>query len=120
MTLCWAIHARTPARNREALKSGSPDSFAATIQPMDAEHLRQFANRSWEKIAAEKQSYLCALKEKNGSAWALSTVMQLREDALRRRPDFDASSQQGDDLDNHVRLKKLFDRAYEKHPNLGL
>jgi len=78
---------------------------------MDPEALREFARRDWDAAAASKAHYWALRYRLEGSrpAWEASAALlaQLR----RHRPDFPTPRDREADLQHHLRLRALLDRA---------
>ena len=78
---------------------------------MDPAQLRDFARRPREEIAQEKLAHPARLFAAGGPGATLAAGHALYAHARSVRPDYPTQRDLADDLDHHVALKALLDRA---------
>lgn len=84
---------------------------------MDPDAIREFARRDWGAAAASKAQYWARRFQQDGwrPAWEASAALLLQ--VRRHRPEFPTPGDRDLDLQHHVRLRALLDRAAHAFAN---
>jgi hypothetical protein len=75
------------------------------------ENLRLFLDRPWDELRAAKDRSTAATARKRGTAFALRMAEELNE--MAPPP---TAEERAADLASHIRVRKIFDRAYRNSP----
>ena len=78
---------------------------------MDPAELRSYLSRDWNAIAAAKRTYWADRYRREGAEATMAASQALLREMRELRPDFPTSDDRCTDLDAHVRLKALLERA---------
>lgn len=78
---------------------------------MTRDDLRAFATRDWAAVSEADASHWAAEFKERGPAATVAASWALREHALRIRPEWPTAGDSDRDLADHLRLKRLLDRA---------
>lgn len=78
---------------------------------MDSKALQAFAARDWDEMEAGKREHWAAVLRDDGAEALLRASQLLREHARRISPNWPTERDRADDLDHHVRMRQLLDRA---------
>ena len=78
---------------------------------MNPEDLRAYARRDWEKAAASKEAYWAREFAEHGSIAVFEASRALWRHMRAIRPDWPSPEERQEDLQDHIKLKRLIDRA---------
>jgi hypothetical protein len=78
---------------------------------MDPAALRSYVARDWNAIAAAKRAYWADRYRREGAPATMAASQALLREMREVRPDFPTPRDRRADLDAHVRLQALFERA---------
>jgi hypothetical protein len=78
---------------------------------MDPAALRAYVRRDWRAIAASKRTYWANRHRNEGSHATVDASRALLLEMRRARPDYPTPEDRRADLDAHVRLQALLERA---------
>lgn len=83
----------------------------AILRPMDPEAARSFARRAYDVVAESKETYWAQQFRERGAEATWRAGQALREHAKSVRPDWPCEDDRAEDLQHHVALIALLDRA---------
>lgn len=83
---------------------------------MRPEDLRAFARRSWDLLGASKLSLQVERYRESGPNGALARAQRLRERFRRLHPEGASAASRAADLEGHVAVRELLDRAARAIP----
>jgi hypothetical protein len=81
------------------------------MQLVNDQHIRDYAERAWAKVARSDRQHWVQRFRAEGPSATVATSHALFEHARRVRGDFPGSRYAAADLSSQVRLKQLLDRA---------
>ncbi|MFO0550331.1 MAG: hypothetical protein U0271_18195 [Polyangiaceae bacterium] len=78
--------------------------------PLKPADVRAFLDRPWGMLEAATQEHR-AEQAQSDPEWAWQTAQALREEVRRSNPSWPTAEDRARDLEHHVKLKALIDRA---------
>jgi len=78
---------------------------------MDAEAIREFANRNRTLVEEEKRRHWAVQYRRLGPEVTWAAGQRLREHMSVVRPDWPTAQERADDLAHHIELKRKLDRT---------
>ena len=78
---------------------------------MDPVAVRSFMQRSYDVVAESKEDHWARRFQERGAEATWHAGQALREHAKRVRPDWPSEHDRAEDLEHHIQLKRLLDRA---------
>ncbi len=83
---------------------------------MDPVAVRSFMRRAYDVVAESKQGYWAQRFRERGGEVTWRAGQALREHAQHVRPDWPSEHDRAEDLEHHIRLTRLLDRAAHAFP----
>jgi hypothetical protein len=83
---------------------------------MDAEAVRAYMARDWSAVTDDKRAWWADRYQREGGLASWRASVALHAVVRRTRPDYPTERDRKADLDMHVRLRRLLDRASHAFP----
>ncbi|HSN97943.1 MAG TPA: hypothetical protein VLS89_06580 [Candidatus Nanopelagicales bacterium] len=83
---------------------------------MDRAALRAFAQRDYALLERLKEEHRARRHREQGASSTVEVVSALFEHACQVAPDFPSERYRDEDLEHHIRLKRLLERASHAFP----
>lgn len=91
---------------------------SAIVAVMDARDLRAYLERDWTAVEASKREHWAREFATRGAEATLEVAEALRRHVRSLRPEWPTEQERREDLEHHVALKRLIDRAARVFANL--